>query len=87
MASKDKRPAKKPIKSAAQAEAERRQLQSYWSEESQLTQRILIYIAELLEKLVTKNQPRKPTTYQKHVAKILRDGGTMRDAARLWKEK
>lgn len=82
----DKRPSKKPIKSAKQAEEERRQLQSYWSEESQLTQRTLIYVAELLEKLVSKNQPRKKTAYQNHVTKVLSGGGTMAEAAQTWRE-
>jgi hypothetical protein len=37
------------IKSAAHALRESKKLKAIWSEESRLTQRILIYIAKLLE--------------------------------------
>ena len=37
------------VRSAADALLQSQQLQSYWSRESLLTQRLLIYVAELLE--------------------------------------
>lgn len=84
---KQARPKRNSIKSADQAKKERMELTSYWSAESQLTQRILIYVAELLEKLVLKNQPRKQTEYQKHTEQVLKAGGTIQEAAKLWQEK
>lgn len=38
------------IRSAAHAQRESEKLKTIWSEESRLTQRILIYVAGLLEK-------------------------------------
>ena len=75
----------KPISSAAQAAEEMNQLPNYWSDESQLTQRVLIYIASLLEKQTTEKK-RTPSAYQRHVAKTIKAGGTMKDAAESWKK-
>lgn len=44
------------ITSAKQALCKSRQLEKIWSYESRLSQRTLIYIAELLEKLVKKKR-------------------------------
>lgn len=84
----DSKPKRKPIKSAAQAEQERMALASYWSDESQLTQRLLIYVAELLEKLVKQRAtPRKTNAYQKHIMKECAGGKTIQEAAKSWREK
>lgn len=84
----DSRPKRKPVKSAKQAEDERMALISYWSEESQLTQRILIYVAELLEKLVKQRSTnRKTTAYQKHIMRECAGGKTIQEAAKSWREK
>ncbi len=87
MATKSTKPKRNPIKSAEQAEKERMGLTSYWSEESQLTQRTLIYVAGLLEKLLAQGKPRRRSEYQKHTTKILGAGGTIQEAAKLWQEK
>jgi len=82
------RPKRKTIKSAKQAEDERLALTSYWSEESQLTQRTLIYVAELLEKLVKQRSiNRKTTAYQKHVSRECAVGKTIQEAAQSWRER
>jgi hypothetical protein len=47
------------IKSSKQALRESMKLQSIFSEESRLTQRTLIYVATLLEKLNSKRSRRK----------------------------
>lgn len=84
---KDAKPKRKAIKSAKQAEQERMALKSYWSEESQLTQRLLIYVAELLEKLVKQREPRKPSAYQKYISQECAVGKTIQEAAHSWQEK
>lgn len=54
-------------------------LPGVWSLESQLTQRILIYVAQLLER---KNSPkRKQTAWQKHLGKALKQGKTPKQAS------
>jgi Trp operon repressor len=84
---KDAKPKRKAIKSAKQAEDERMALMSYWSEESQLTQRTLIYVAELLEKLVKQRAtPRKSSAYQKHISRECAVGKTIQEAAQSWQK-
>lgn len=75
---------KKPrrITSAKQANEESMALKSVWSQESFLTQRILIYIASLLEK---RTAQRKPTTWQKYLGKALKAGKTIQQAGAEWR--
>lgn len=47
------------IRSSRQALRESKKLDKIWSEETRLTQRTLIYIARLLEKLVKQKARRK----------------------------
>lgn len=80
------------ITSAKKALKESIALESVWSNETRLTQRILIYAVELLEQIVDSNKrpkkkPRKVTPWNLHVAKILRAGGTIKEAAEQWKKK
>lgn len=77
-----------PITSAKQASKESKALKSVWSADSYLTQRILIYCAELLEQIVRKPRKRRPlTAWPKFVQDELKRGGTIRDAARNWRAK
>jgi len=75
----------KKITKAKQALAQNRGLESYWSQESQLSQFLLIYIAELLEKILSELKTRRgQSAYNAHVGAVIRGGGTMKDAAELW---
>lgn len=77
----------KIITSAKQALREHHKLDSYWSSESRLTQLTVIYIAELLEKILAELKPRRgQSLYNKHVARVIRAGGTMAEAAEEWRE-
>jgi DNA-binding NarL/FixJ family response regulator len=74
------------IQSAEQAFKESLALPSIWSDESRLTQRILVYIAELLERQ-TKPAPKKKrplSEWQKHVQKSLKAGKSIKQAAKEW---
>lgn len=73
------------ITSARQAMKESKALKTIWSKETLLTQRILIYIAELLE-AKQRRPKRKPSAWQKHVAKALRAGKTIKQAAAEWRD-
>ena len=73
------------IRSAKQALKESKALKSVWSAESWLTQRVLIYIAGLLEQNQKPKQRRKPSKWQQHVAAYLRAGKTINQAADDWK--
>lgn len=72
----------KKIKNSKQALREHKNLESVWSRESELNQRILIYIAEMLEMLARELKPK--SAYNLFVAEIIKRGGTMKEAARLW---
>ena len=74
------------IRSAAQALKESKALSSVWSKESRLTQRILIYIVELLEnpRRSRRWQQKKLSNWQKHVRKYLRNGKSIKQAAADW---
>lgn len=74
----------KRIKSAAQALKESQALKSIWSEESRVTQRILIYMCELLEGHRLTRKQSKPSKWQQHVTKYLRSGKTIKDASADW---
>lgn len=81
------------IKSSRKALSESLGLKSIWSDETRLTQRILIYAVELLEVIAenTKRKKRKAsrkvTPWNIHVSKILKAGGTIQEAAKQWKAK
>jgi hypothetical protein len=75
------------IKSADQALKISKELGSlgyYRTRETQLSQRILIYNAKLLEKILaaqqTKKRIKKLSRWQIHVKKVLKAGGTMQQA-------
>lgn len=74
------------IRSSKQALEESFNIPRIWSEESRLSQRILIYAVELLEDIRRNiiRPPRKKSEWQKLVAKTLKGGGTMRQAAEKW---
>ena len=74
------------ITNSKQALRESKALKSVWSNETVLTQRILIYIASLLEDLNRKKR-RRPTRYQIHIGKMLKRGGTMQQAVREWQKR
>jgi len=74
------------IKSARQALKESRALKSIWSNESRLTQRILIYVAELLEQQ-TKPKKRRVSNWQRFAANAVREGKTLSQAAAEWHQR
>lgn len=74
------------IRSSKEALHASHHLPSYWSRETLLTQRILIYITELLEKQAIRKR-RNPTAWQIHVGNVLRGGGTIQEAAKKWRTK
>lgn len=71
------------IRSAKQAFGESKALENVWSKESLLTQRILIYIASLLEH--SQKPKRKPTKWQQFLGRELKRGATLNQAALMWK--
>jgi hypothetical protein len=72
------------IRSAEQALRESKRLKSYWSVESRLTQRILIYVAELLERQARPKRRNVATRWQRFAAKAVKDGKTLKQAAAEW---
>lgn len=64
-------------------------LKSIWSAESLLTQRILIYIAKLLEQGNQRKRPkkRKASQWSIHLGKCLHEGKTIQEASELWRQK
>ena len=75
------------IHTAAQALRESKHLKSYWSAESRLTQRILIYVAELLERQARPKKRRPSSEWQLYAARAVKDGKTLRQAADAWKKR
>lgn len=75
------------ITSAAQALQQSKQLKSVWSLEGLLTQRILIYAVELLEKIAAnKSAKKRPrTAWQAFLAKEMRTGSSIQLAAAKWR--
>ena len=73
------------IKSSKQALAKSGDLTAIWSEESRLTQRILIYIARLLEAQMPNRKHRRPTPWQIYLGKALKSGKTIQEAGAAWK--
>jgi hypothetical protein len=79
------------ITSSRQALAESQKLKSIWSSESHLSQRILVYCAELLEQLVDNTRKRvfgkKPRTkWQQFLSEQMKQGVTIKEAAKRWRE-
>lgn len=77
----------KEVKSSEQAIREARKLSSHWSKETELTQRILIYCASLLETLVSQGPQRKKrsrSAWQEFLSVQMKKGMSVRDAAKLW---
>lgn len=78
------------IKTASEAERERKRLKSVWSSETQLSQRILIRCMDLLQKIAEntgrKRKPRRASAYQKFIGEQMRRGLTAGAAAGLWRE-
>ena len=72
------------ITSAKDALIQNKKLKSIWSKESQLTQLILIYIAELLETKCQKKK-RRLSKWVLHLQRCLRAGKTMQQASTEWK--
>lgn len=75
------------IRSAEQALRESKRLKSIWSYESRLTQRILIYVAALLERQARPTKRRIVSRWQQFAAKAVKDGKTLKQAAAEWKAK
>ena len=75
------------IKTAAEAERERKRLKSIWSAETQLSQRVLIRCMDLLEEIAQNTgRRRRPTVYQKFVGTYLKEGATIKEAAAAWRK-
>jgi len=68
------------------AEKEHKKLKSLWSNESCLTQKILISILKELEILNTKKVKREPSKYNLHVAKEIGKGKTFQEAVTSYKK-
>lgn len=87
-----KKKLKDEITSASEAAILSANLKSVWSQESHLTQQIVIYCAQLLEKIANRSEPvQKPkrarTPWQSFLSSELRAGGTIQEAAAKWREK
>ena len=76
---------------ASEAEKERRKLKSYWSKETQISQRVLIRCLDLLEQIEQNTRRRsrkrrKPMTpRQKFVSAKLRRGLSLKQISELWR--
>ncbi len=80
--------APKRIISAVQALRKSNSLPHAWSQESRLTQRILIYTAELLEQLVEQQRKkRKKTLWNVFLSRGLRAGKSMQQIGYEWQQK
>jgi len=74
---------------------EHRALKSRWSDESRLSQQVLIAVLwrleqqnELLTKLIRQKKTKKPLTkYQRFFGKQIKKGLTAKETAKLWQEK
>ena len=83
--SRSLRTGKFSIRSAREALRLSKALPSIWSQETLLTQRLLIYIAELLEE---KARPkRKPSEWQRFFAQRVKAGLTAKQAAEEWRSR
>jgi hypothetical protein len=76
----------KEIKSSKQALEDHFALRSRWSNETALSQRILIYCASLLEKLV-EGKPRKRarTQWQAFLSAEMKKGMSIQQCAKRWR--
>jgi hypothetical protein len=72
------------ILSSEQASIESQNLPSIWSRETHLTQRTLIYVASLLEKMLEGKPKRKPSEYQRFISKEMKAGRSMKEAVTNW---
>lgn len=75
------------VETAKQAESARGKLKSFWSAETQLSQRILIRCLELLEEIAAnsrKRRTRKATEWPAFLGKRMRAGLTSTQAAAEW---
>lgn len=70
---------------AEQAESRRKHLTSYWSAETQLSQKILIACLHHLERLSPKRK-QKPNRYALFFGRMARQGFTAKQIAKMWKE-
>lgn len=75
------------IRSAEQALRESQSLARIWSDESRLTQRILIYVAGLLEQQSRPKKWRAISRWQRFSADAVRHDKTLKQAAVEWKAK
>lgn len=75
------------IRSADQALRESKHLKSRWSDESRLTQRILIYVASLLERQAKPKKRGIVSKWQMFAAKAVKEGKTLKQAADEWKKR
>jgi hypothetical protein len=78
------------INTPKQAELQRHKLKSVWSNETQLTQRILIRCFELLQQIADTIQPRRtrpPSEWNKFFAKAIRRGLTPKQAGQEWRNR
>lgn len=75
------------IRTAQDAERERRKLKSIWSRESQLSQQVLIRCMDLLEEIAANTRRRtkgRPTAWSKFLGEQMRQGLTPTQASKLW---
>lgn len=74
------------IKSAAHAMRESKKLKSSWSYETRLSQRILIYIAEILERERPKKRKIVISRWMRFSGQAIAQGKTMKEAASEWEK-
>ena len=71
-----------------EAKKRHRKLKSRWSDESKLTQEVLISILGFFEKGMTlRRKKREPSEYNLHMAKELKAGKTFKEAIKSYKKK
>ena len=77
------------IKSAGQAMKLQKKLSKRWSDETELSQSILIYCATLLEQILERYPTRRKrprTGWQTFLSIQMKTGKSVQEAAKLWRE-
>lgn len=76
----------KPASSLAELESEFKALKSYWSEQSLLTTKAVLYLCKLFETPPARLIRRKQSAWQKFFGEQIRDGKTAKEASKSWKK-
>jgi DNA-binding NarL/FixJ family response regulator len=83
---------KLPFDDTREMKKELRSLKSYWSNESLLNTRMLLWFCEQVEEFLASRKRKKPqkaplTAWQKFASERLKQGKAMQEIAKEWKAK